>query len=109
VIRSGGTAVAAVRIGRELFDGDQVELHYVAGRPRSAAPLFRLTAGRHPPLAHGSTVVDPVGWPKESVTGEVDVVHATGLVARPGHRWSSRSHDLALLDHPEQYTATAPA
>ena len=36
----GGTAVAAVRIGRELRSmADQVELHYVAGRHPDAPEL----------------------------------------------------------------------
>ena len=107
----GGTAVAAVRIGRELGTmADLVELHYVAGRhPEPPAPPYR---------PDGSVVMLPLarpwlyeswtrlGWPKvESVTGEVDVVHATGLVPA-----ATRSplvvtvHDLAFLDHPEQYT-----
>ena len=107
----GGTAVAAVRIGRELGSmADQVELHYVAGRhPEPPAPPYR---------PDGSVAMLPLArpwlyetwtrlrWPKvESVTGEVDVVHATGLVpAATKSPLVVTVHDLAFLDHPEQYT-----
>jgi len=107
----GGTAIAAVRIGRELgLMADQVELHYVAGRHpeppelpyRPDGPVAMLPLAR--PWLYESWT--RLRWPKvESVTGEVDVVHATGLVPA-----ATRSplvvtvHDLAFLDHPEQYT-----
>ena len=107
----GGTAVAAVRIGRELGTmAGAVELHYVAGRhPEPPATPFR---------PDGPVAMLPLSrpwlyetwtrlwWPKvESVTGEIDVVHATGLVpAATNAPLVVTVHDLAFLDHPEQFT-----
>ena len=107
----GGTAVAAVRIGRELGSmPGAVELHYVAGRhPAPPAVPYR---------PDGSVAMLPLSrpwlyetwtrlhWPKvESVTGEIDVVHATGLVpAATSAPLVVTVHDLAFLDHPEQFT-----
>jgi glycosyltransferase involved in cell wall biosynthesis len=106
----GGTAIAALRIARELAGFDDIDLHYVAGRhPHPPAPSYRpvgsvamLPLAR--PLLYEAWV--RLHWPKvESVTGTVDVVHATGLVpAATSHPLVVTVHDLAFLHRPEQFT-----
>ncbi len=107
----GGTAVAAVRVGRELSSmTDEVDLHYVAGRHplppqapyRPDGSIAMLPLAR--PLLYETWT--RLRWPKvESVTGTVDVVHATGLVpAATSAPLVVTVHDLAFLDHPEQFT-----
>ncbi len=106
----GGTAIAALRIARELAARGDVELQYVAGRhPR---PPARRTGRSGPsrccpssrPLLYEAWV--RLRWPKvESVTGSVDVVHATGLIpAATSHPLVVTVHDLAFLHRPELFT-----
>lgn len=107
----GGTAVAAVTIARELCARpDLVDLRLVAGRhPNPPDAPFR------PP---GAVAMLPLGrpwlyetwtrfnWPKvEAVTGEVDVVHATGLIpAATNAPLVVTVHDVAFLHDPSQFT-----
>jgi len=106
----GGTAVAALRVARELERRADVELAYVAGRhPEPPEPEFRPT---------GPVAVLPLSrallyeawnrfnWPKvEAATGAVDVVHATGLVpAATSVPLVVTVHDVAFLHQPEHFT-----
>ncbi len=107
----GGTAVAALRIARELTEmRDEVELLQVAGRhPRPPRPEFRPT---------GSVAMLPLGrpllydawtrlnWPKvEAVTGPIEVAHATGLVpCATSAPLSVTVHDLAFRRDPAKFT-----
>ena len=106
----GGTAIAALRIARELAARpDDVELHLVAGkhpvapvaefRPSGAVAMLPLA---RPVLYEAWTRLN---WPKvESVTGEIDVAHATGLVpCGTAARLVVTVHDLAHLALPELF------
>ncbi len=107
----GGTAIAALRIARELAERpDDVELHLVAGKHpiapvaefRPAGPVAMLPLAR--PLLYEAWT--RLGWPKvESVTGEIDVAHATGLVpcgtAAP---LVVTVHDLAFVHDPAKFS-----
>lgn len=110
----GGTAVAALRVAREFlsnpeFEGD-VELRFVAGKHPSPpdvlyvppGPVAMLPLGRRS-LYAGWTRLN---WPKvESVTGEVDLVHATGLIpAATSAPLVVTVHDLAFLHTPEKFS-----
>jgi glycosyltransferase involved in cell wall biosynthesis len=107
----GGTAIAALRIARELAARpDVVELHQVAGRhPKLPAPEFRPSGSvAMLPLSRAMLYESwlRLNWPKvESVTGDIDVAHATGLVpcgtAAP---LVVTVHDLAFLHDPGQFT-----
>ncbi len=107
----GGTAVAALRIARELGQrpGD-VELHLVAGRhPKLPAPEFRPTAPVAMVPLSGAALYETwlrLNWPKvESVTGEIDVAHATGLVpCATAAPLVVTVHDLAFVHDPTQFT-----
>lgn len=107
----GGTAIAALRIARELAARpDDVELHLVAGkhpvapvaefRPNGAVAMLPLA---RPVLYEAWTRLN---WPKvESVTGEIDVAHATGLV--PCGTAASlvvTVHDLAFVHDPAKFS-----
>lgn len=108
----GGTAIAAVRIARELQRRpDDVELHLVAGkhpvppvaefRPQGSVAMLPLAR----PLLYESWT--RFNWPKvESVAGEIDVAHATGLVpcgtAAP---LVVTVHDLAFVHDPAKFSA----
>ncbi len=102
--------MAALQIAAELADHADIELHYVAGKhPHPPSPSYRpsgsvamLPLAR--PLLYESWV--RLGWPKvESVTGPVEVVHATGLVpAATSSPLVVTVHDLAFLHRPEQFT-----
>jgi glycosyltransferase involved in cell wall biosynthesis len=107
----GGTAVAALRIAREL-------------QRRPADVDVRLVAGRHPtaPAAEfrpqGSVAMLPLArpwlyeawtrlnWPKvESVTGEIDVAHATGLIpCGTDAPLVVTVHDVAFLHDPAKFS-----
>ena len=107
----GGTAIAALRVARELAKfTDDVELHLVAGkhpvapvaefRPSGAVAMLPLA---RPALYEAWTRLN---WPKvESVTGEIDVAHATGLVpcgtAAP---LAVTVHDLAFVHDPAKFS-----
>ena len=109
----GGTGIAAVELGRALAARDDVEVVGVAGRHRSPA-----TQGYEP-----SVVVKhlPVGgpllvetslrfrWPRvETVTGPVDVQHASSIIpfaSSPDLPLVVTVHDLAFLRHPQFFTA----
>ena len=107
----GGTAVAALRIARELAQrpGD-VELHLVAGRhPKLPAPEFRPDGPvAMVPLSRAALYETwlRLNWPKvESVTGDIDVAHATGLVpCATAVPLVVTVHDLAFIHDPGQFT-----
>lgn len=107
----GGTAVAALRVARELASmSDDVELVQVAGRhPQAPVPEFRpigpvamLPLAR--PLLYEAWT--RVNWPKvEAVTGEVDVAHATTLIpSATDVPLVVTVHDLAFLHDPDQFS-----
>ncbi len=107
----GGTAVAALRIARELATmAEDIELYQVAGRhPTVPRPEFRpvgqvamLPLSR--PLLYETWT--RLNWPKlESVTGELDVAHATGLVpCGTDVPMVVTVHDLAFLHDPDKFT-----
>jgi glycosyltransferase involved in cell wall biosynthesis len=107
----GGTAVAALAVLERLARRDDVVVHPVAGRHRRpAAPRFeppipvrRLPLGR--PWLYETWL--RFGWPLvESVTGPVDVCHATALVPAASRAPGVVTvHDLAFVRRPEQFTA----
>jgi len=85
----GGTAIAALRIARELRGdaalADEIDLHFVAGKHaaippeifRPEGPVAMLPLAR--PLLYETWT--RWNWPKvESVVGPIDVAHATGLI-----------------------------
>lgn len=107
----GGTAIAALRVARELGRlSDDVQLHLVAGRhPNAPVPEFRpegavamLPLAR--PLLYETWT--RLNWPKvESVTGAIDVAHATGLVpCATSAPLVVTVHDLAFLHDPDQFS-----
>lgn len=110
----GGTAVAALRVADELLTNpvlsSEVDLQLVAGKhPRPPDPLYvppapvaMLPLGRR--LLYEGW--NRLNWPKvESVTGDVDVVHATGLIpAATSSPLVVTVHDLAFLRTPENFT-----
>ncbi len=108
----GGTAIAALRIARELARRvDDVELHLVAGRHpvapaaefRPSGPVAMLPFAR--PLLYEAWT--RLNWPKvESVTGEIDVAHATGLVpCATAAPLVVTVHDLAFVHDPAKFSA----
>lgn len=107
----GGTAVAALRIARELLERPaDVDLRFVAGRhPTPPPPMYRppgpvaMLPSARPWLYESWT---RLRWPRvESVTGEVDVVHATALVpAATAAPLVVTVHDLAFRHDPAQFT-----
>lgn len=107
----GGTAVAALRIARELAARpDDVELHFVAGKhPVAPVPEFRPDGSvamlplARPVLYEAWTRLN---WPRvESVTGEIDVAHATGLVpCATAMPLVVTVHDLAFVHDPAQFS-----
>ncbi len=107
----GGTAIAALRVARELaLMPDDVELLQVAGRhPQVPAPEFRPSGSvamlplARPLLYEAWTRLN---WPKvEAVTGEVDIAHATGLVpCATDVPLVVTVHDLAFLHDPGQFS-----
>ena len=109
----GGTAVAALRVARELGTEryrEEVEIRMVAGKhARPPATAYRpvgqvsmLPLAR--PLLYETWT--RLNWPRvESVTGSVDVVHATGLIpCATGSPLVVTVHDLAFLHAPERFT-----
>jgi len=107
----GGTAVAALRIARELqARPDDVELLFVAGKHsaapsleyRPSGPVAMLPLAR-PWLYEAWTRLN---WPKvESVTGGIDVAHATGLIPCASNMpLVVTVHDVAFLHDPEKFS-----
>ena len=106
----GGTAVAALRVAAELERRPGVEVHLVAGRHA------RLPRPEHRPA--GAVAMLPLArpwlyetwvranWPKvESVIGEIDLAHATGLVpCATSAPLVVTVHDVAFLHDPEKFT-----
>ena len=107
----GGTAVAALRIARELQTRpDDVELLFVAGKHSSPpAPEFRPSGAvamlplTRPWLYEAWTRFN---WPKvESVTGSIDVAHATGLIpCASSMPLVVTVHDVAFLHDPDKFS-----
>jgi glycosyltransferase involved in cell wall biosynthesis len=107
----GGTAVAALRIARELqARPDEIELLFVAGKHSAApTPEFRPSGSvamlplARPWLYESWTRLN---WPKvESVTGVVDVAHATGLIPCASDVPQVVTiHDVAFLHAPENFS-----
>ncbi len=110
----GGTAIAALRIARELRqDPDlaaEVDLRFVAGKhPAPPDPIFRPEgAVAMLPLSRALLYETwtRLNWPKvESVVGAVDVAHATGLIpCATSVPLVVTVHDLAFLHTPEKFT-----
>ena len=106
----GGTGVAALRTAEAMDGLDDIELIGVAGRHASAPPAEWMPTIPWRALPVGSPWLYESwlygGWPKpESVTGAVDVVHATTLIPCPTSRpLVVTLHDLAFLHRPEQFT-----
>lgn len=106
----GGTAVAALRIGRELARRSDVQLELVAGRhPSPPDPAYTPHDAVHMlPLSRTALYEawTRLGWPKvEAVTGPIDVTHATGLIpAATAAPLVVTIHDLAFLHTPERFT-----
>jgi glycosyltransferase involved in cell wall biosynthesis len=106
----GGTAVAALRTADAIVDRGDVELIGVAGRHRRPpdAEWRPRIPWRQLPL-HGPWLYQSwlyLGRPRpESVTGHVDVVHATSIIPCPTRRpLVVTVHDVAFLHRPEQFT-----
>jgi glycosyltransferase involved in cell wall biosynthesis len=106
----GGTAVAALRTAAAILARGDAELIGVAGRHRRPPePEWRPPVEcRQLPLA-GPWLYEAwlyLGRPRpESVTGPVDVVHATSIIPCPTRRpLVVTVHDVAFLHRPEQFT-----
>ena len=106
----GGTAVAALRVARELAVRSDVTILGVAGRHR-AEPADPWS----PPVPVAQLPLDGpwlyeswlrAGWPKvERATGKVDVAHATTIIPCPSVApLVCTVHDLAFVHAPEQFT-----
>lgn len=106
----GGTASSALRAASALVDVPGLELIGVAGRHRRQPdPTFTPTiAYRSMPLAAPWLYETwlRVGWPKvETVTGPVDLVHATGLIPPPSDApLVATLHDVAWRHRPDHFT-----
>ena len=106
----GGTGVAALRTAEAMEGITDVELIGVAGRHGAAPPDEWLPTIPWRELPVGSPWLYETwlygGWPRpESVTGWVDVVHATTLIPCPTRKpLVVTLHDLAFLHRPEQFT-----
>lgn len=106
----GGTARAALKIAAEIEDRDDVQLHQVAGRHavlparefRPGGKVAMLPLAR--PLLYETWT--RLRWPRvESVTGPIDVAHATGLVpCASGAPLVVTLHDLAFLHDPAKFS-----
>lgn len=106
----GGTAVATLRLARELSSRDDVELVFVAGRHRRPPAAGFVPNGpvRMLPLARPWLYETwlRLGWPRvEAATGRVDVVHATaGVPAASAMPQVVTLHDVAFLRRPDRLT-----
>jgi glycosyltransferase involved in cell wall biosynthesis len=106
----GGTAVAALRLARELNTRPGVSMIGVSARHRELPePAFRPTIPvRGLPLPRALLYES---WHRlrrpavEGATGPVDVIHATGLAMPPrSAALVVTLHDLAFVDHPEHFS-----
>jgi len=109
----GGTGVASVELGRALEARDDVHVVGVAGRHRRpATPGYEPTVDmKHVPIS-GPLLVETtlrLGWPRiESVTGPIDLQHATSIIpmaSAPTLPLVVTVHDLAFLRHPRYFTS----
>jgi glycosyltransferase involved in cell wall biosynthesis len=106
----GGTAVAALRVADHLDRHPGIDIIGVAGRHRRPPePPWRPTIGvRALPVARPWLYETwlRAKWPLvESVTGPVDVCHATGLVpAASAAPLVVTVHDLAFVRYPERFS-----
>lgn len=107
----GGTAVAALEIAGALqAHADEVELVFVSGKHSSPPiPEYRPSGSvamlplARPFLYEAWTRLN---WPKvESVAGNIDIAHATGLVpCATSVPLIVTVHDVAFLHDPEKFT-----
>ena len=106
----GGTAVATLRLLRELHGRNDVDMVAVAGRHR------------HPPTANIPEDIGVAslrfarpwlyetwtrfGWPRlDSATGALDVAHGTAQIPAPSAAPTVVTlHDVAFLDRPDRLT-----
>lgn len=106
----GGTGVSAIEVAKELRNFPDLDVIGVAGRHRHGPtkgyipplPMVTLPFGR--PLLYETWL--RFNWPKvESVIADLDLVHATTIMA-PGTSVPLvvTIHDLAFLHHPEFFT-----
>lgn len=106
----GGTAVATLRLAKELLTHDDIELSFVAGRHRTPpAPEWAPPGPVHMlPLARPWLYETWLrcGWPRvESVANEIDVVHSTaGIPAATRLANVVTLHDVAFLRRPDRLT-----
>ena len=109
----GGTGVASVELGRALASRDDVHVVGVAGRHRRpATPGYEPTVDmKHVPIS-GPLLIETTlrfGWPRiESVTGPIDLQHATSIIpmaSAPTLPLVVTVHDLAFLRHPHYFTS----
>ncbi|MEO6124172.1 MAG: glycosyltransferase family 1 protein [Ilumatobacteraceae bacterium] len=106
----GGTGVAALRTAEAMDALVGIELIGVAGRHATAPPDEWLPTIPWRELPIGSPWLYEswlyARWPRpESVTGPVDVVHATTLIPCPTRKpLVVTLHDLAFMHRPEQFT-----
>jgi glycosyltransferase involved in cell wall biosynthesis len=106
----GGTAVATLRLARELLTQGDIELAFVAGRHRTPpapewmppGPVQMLPIAR--PWLYETWL--RWGWPRvESVASDADVVHSTaGIPAGTRLPHVVTLHDVAFLRRPDRLT-----
>ena len=106
----GGTAIAALRLARELSTRPGISLIGVSARHRDPpSPSFRPSIPvRAIPLPRALLYES---WHRlrrpsvERATGPVDVIHATGLALPPRSApLVVTLHDLSFVDHPEHFS-----
>jgi len=106
----GGTARAALKIAAELEVRDEVRLHQVAGRHAAVPPAEFRPVGEVAMLPLARPLLyeawTRLRWPRvESVTGPIDVAHATGLVpCATNAPLVVTLHDLAFLHDPDKFS-----
>lgn len=106
----GGTAVAALGLGRGLAGLDDVEVVGVSAKhrglpPEPWIPEMPLASFRLPRLALYEAWHSIRRPEVERATGPVDVVHATSLIVPPTRGpLVVTIHDLAFLDDPDRLT-----
>ncbi len=107
----GGTAIAALRIARELAARSaEVELHLVAGKHLMPPPPEFRPVGAVAMLPFARPVLyetwNRLNWPKvEAVAGEIDVAHATGLIpCGTSAPLVVTVHDIAFVHDPDKFS-----